>query len=426
MLDPYYMKGVEKYVDNAHYIVWKFPASPDAYEKQARPLVYSYSLMTRAYGTCFNDENFIDYFTAEGFDVYLVDWGTTELFSLSGWTLDDISEVMEHQVIRPLLAEYGVEKLNLFCVCIGGAILSYMLQKKPELGNLIHRMAYYGVPIFGQRDLGMEKTFQKLYKAVSPWQQFWPVKNGGFSLFFLDMLLLNSGSLSMLQWSWEEFFKERQNGSFLNTIFWTYDDRWVPVPALMQIMGNAFGDGSGGDKEAETYHHFRTEVDTGEIHFLNIVGDSDMLVKPSASIVDYQSAFPKRFKTFQQMILRTGHFMFAEPGMNSTKEQISRWFAGYGINDLCYKIDKADKRFAARAEEIFHASVDTFFETATDEEKDALVERINSLLAAESPVTEKRELANRLSASVSTNESPEFLDLLNREIAPLLWHADRR
>ena len=114
MLDWYFMNGVEKYIDNRSYVVWKFPASKDAYEKQTRPLVYSYSLMTRAYGTYFNDENFIDYFTREGFDVYLVDWGTNDLFTLSGWTLDDVADTMEKEIIRPLLKDYGVDKLNLF------------------------------------------------------------------------------------------------------------------------------------------------------------------------------------------------------------------------------------------------------------------------------------------------------------------------
>ena len=98
---------------------------------------------------------------------------------------------------------------------------------------------------------------------------------------------------------------------------------------------------------------------------MNIVGDSDMLVNPSASIVDYSSAFPKRFKTFQQMILRTGHFMFAQPGMTKAKEHISLWFAGYGVNDLCYKIgENKDKRFADRGSEIFESSFETFFEAA--------------------------------------------------------------
>ena len=426
MLDAHYMNGVDKYIDNENYIVWKFSASEDAYEKQKRPLVYSYSLMTRAYGTWFNEENLIDYFTKEGFDVYLVDWGTNQLFTLPGWTMDHIADVMENKVIMPLLEAYKVDRLNLFCVCIGGAILSYMLEKKPELSRHIHRMAYYGVPIFGDRDLGVEKSFKKLYAGMSPWQNLWPVRNTGFSLLFLDLLLLSSVSLSMLQWSWEEFFKERKNNSFMNTVFWTFDDRWVPVPALMGIMEQAFVDKKE-DKKKEKYFHLHPKTETSGIHFLNIVGDSDMLVKPSASIVDYNSAFPNRFKSFQQLILGTGHFMFAEPGLTKEKKDISQWFAGYGVSDLCYKIGKnMDRRFADRASEIFESSFESFFEAATDDERENLISKINRLLANESKVSEKNKLTEQLSASVSSDKSPEFFETLTREISPLLWTSDRR
>ena len=56
-----------------------------------------------------------------------------------------------------------------------------MLNRKPELNELIHRMAFYGVPMFGDRDQGMEKSFKKLYYTMVPWQNLWPVNSLGFS-----------------------------------------------------------------------------------------------------------------------------------------------------------------------------------------------------------------------------------------------------
>jgi hypothetical protein len=426
MLDWYYMNGVERYIDNENFVVWKFNASKDAYEKQARPLIYSYSLMTRAYGTYFNEDNFISYFTKEGFDVYLVDWGKDSLFTLPGWSMDDIADVMEKQVMRPLLKQYKVEKLNLFCVCIGGAILSFMLNKKPHLSDLVHRMSYYGVPILGHRDLGMEKSFNKLYHAMAPWQHLWFVKNSGFSLFFLDSLIMQSGSLSMLQWSWEEFFKERKGNSFMNTIYWTFDDRWVPVPALMGIMEQAFVDHKEQDTK-KSFRHFHPRMNTAEIHFLNIVGQNDMLVKPSASIVDYESTFPDRFKTFEQMILDTGHFMFSEPGFTDVKEQISRWFAGYGLNDLCYKIsNNMGQKFLDRAEEVIATSFTNFFNYAKEDVKQLIITQLNALLSNKTLVDNRDQLNKQLASEIKTNKTPEFFATLLKEISPALTQSDRR
>lgn len=427
MLDWFYMKGVERYIDDEHYTVWQFNASKDAYEKQARPLVYSYSLMTRAYGCHFNDENFIQYFTKEGFDVYLVDWGKNSLFTLSGWTLDDIANVMENKVMKPLLKQYGVDKLNLFCVCLGGAILSYMLLKKPELSNLIHRMAYYGVPIFGHRDLGMEKSFKKLYEAVAPWQNLWSVKNTGFSLFLLDYFILLSSSVSMLEWSWKEFWRRREGRSFMNTVLWTLDDRWVPVPAMMGVMGQAFMDQKKVKENSRPFRHFSPDVNTSDFHFLNIVGQNDMLVKPSASIVDYASSFPDLFKSFEQMIINTGHFMFSEPGLADVKEPIALWFSGYGLNDLYYKISKnIDKKFTDRIEEVLNIYLTNFFNHAKENEKKFVLSQVNALLSNKTPVKDKDKLNKQLSSEIKSNQDPEFIAAMLNDISPALSKVDRR
>lgn len=427
MLDWIFMYGVERYIDDEHYIVWKFNASKDAYEKQVRPLVYSYSLMTRAYGTYFNEENFIQYFTEEGFDVYLVDWGKNSLFTLPGWTMDDIANVMENKIMKPLLKQYKVDKLNLFCVCIGGAILSYMLDKKPELSDLIHRMVYYGVPVFGHRDLGMEKSFIKLYEAVAPWQNLWSVKNSGFSLFLLDSLILQSGSLSMLEWSWKEFFKLRSGGSFMKTVLWTFDDRWVPVPALMGIMEEAFVGKEEGKETSKPYRHFSGDIKTSDMHFLNIVGQNDMLVKPSASMVDYKSSFPDRFRSFEQLILDTGHFMFSEPGLTDEKEQIARWISGYSLNDLCYKISKnIDKKFFDRLEEVLNISLTNFFNHAKEDEKKFVLSQVNALLANKTPVKDKDKLTKQLASEIKSNQDPEFVAALLHDISPALSKLDKR
>src|SRR5208283_1233206 len=81
----------EKYYDDPHYNIWKFPAKPEAGKPQEKPIVLNYSIMTRAYGACFNDDSFIDIFNHHGFDVYLMDWGKDFPAAITGWRLDDLA-----------------------------------------------------------------------------------------------------------------------------------------------------------------------------------------------------------------------------------------------------------------------------------------------------------------------------------------------
>ncbi len=162
MLDPFYMNGVDKFFEDDHFIVWRFPADKKAV-KQERPIILNYSIITRAYGMHFNNDNFISCFNKNGFDVYLVDWGKTAIFTLHGWTLDNLADNLLENVVDPLLEKYNVDKLNVFGICLGGFLLSYLIDReqgrKKNAAGKFHRIAYYGVPILGARDLGMEKNF---------------------------------------------------------------------------------------------------------------------------------------------------------------------------------------------------------------------------------------------------------------------------
>ncbi len=417
MLDSYYMRNVEKFFDNQYFIVWKFPAEPDCYEKQQRPLIYNYSIMTRAYGTYFNDDNMIKYFNREGFDVYLVDWGNSSLFTLGGWTLDDLTDNLELCVIDPLLKKYNISKLNVFAVCIGGAILSYLIEKKGKnVTEKFHRVAYYGVPVIGARDLGMEKTFAAFYQMMKPFGQL--LKQNGLPLFFLDNLILFSGSMSMLIWSWQEFIKENKNNSLFKIIQWTFDDRWVPFSAFMDLIEHGF-------IPHESKHDFHIGEGASGIHFLNIVGKDDMLVKPSASIIEWDSPIPQRYLSFKQMILNTGHFMFANPGLDAEKTEIARWFAGYSFSSLMYKLktEKQD-RFVKRAAEIVRSSLDKAYDRASDIEKQVLTDRLNALLNTKTP--DRTVLSEKLTSALISCQETAFYDKAEQDIGAIMEKSYHR
>ena len=94
MLESFFFKNskAQIYYQDDNFNIWKFPTQVEIGKRQQRPIILNYSIMTRAYGTFFNKDSFIDYFNNYGFDVYLMDWGKEHLFTLSGWTLDMLAD----------------------------------------------------------------------------------------------------------------------------------------------------------------------------------------------------------------------------------------------------------------------------------------------------------------------------------------------
>lgn len=416
MLEPVFFKNSEIYYQDEFFRVLKFPASSHAPEKQSRPLVYLYSIMSRGYGTVFNPDSMTQYYNEEGFDVYLVDWGLDTLYTLKGWSLDQLSHTLKDKVLLPLIQEYQVENLNLFAVCIGGVILSNLLAIDPDSQNLLHRVAYYGVPIIGARDLGMEKTFVAFYQAVSPWAPFFP--DVGISLFSLDPLLLYSSSLSMIQWTWKQYFEERTQNSFQNIIAWTLDDRWVPLKAFLDIIRLGFV-----PKKYPQDFHF--EPVNFKIHFLNVVGKDDTLVKPSASIVEWNSLMPKMFLSFEQMILNTDHFMFARPGFVEEKKKIASWFAGYSFDSLVYKVTNHQKEFLPKLQEKIPSDIHEAYQKASGTEKRIFVREMVELLHLE-PDTSAQQILDRLDQKILGTPDPVWLQKLSEKIGSLVKKSVHR
>jgi len=420
MLDAFFMKNVEKFIENDHYTIWKFPAGKDAYEKQARPLVYLYSIMTRAYGTWFNDDNFITYFNDEGFDVYLVDWGKSDLFTLSGWTLDGMADTFEKQAIDPLLDLYKVKNLNVFAICIGGLILTYLINnRKYAVTDKLHRVAYYGVPNWGERDMGMAKTFRVFYELMDPYRDLF--KNSGLSLFFLNMLILYSASPSMIDWSWREYSRENKNGSLANIINWTLDDRWVPFSVIMDILEIS------AILAWEEKHDYHFNGCTESMHFLSIVGMDDQLVSPSSSIIEWNSPIPGEFKSFQQMIIDTDHFMFSRPGFKQEKTSIAWWFAGYDFSSLIHKL-KTDRseRFVKRAQWIISGCLKGAYQRADRIGRISLGDSLNNLLENSPAVVDIEALTDQCVKEIALRGDEVFYNDIDRMITPIVAKCHHR
>jgi len=324
MFDSHYFEAAHAipYYQDEWMNIWKFAAAKGK-KKQSKPIILNYSIMTRAYGTVFNRDNFIEFFNHEGFDVYLMDWGKDSVFTLNGWGVDQICDTLRDKAVLPLLEEYKTDSLNIFGICIGGMLAAHMINKNMQtdknFAKKFNKVVFYGSPILGARDLGIAKTFLAFYKQMKPDRQ--AMHDTGISLFTLDAYLMQGISKSLLEWSWDEFASEG-NKTLTEMVQLTMDDRWVPFAAFMDLLEEAFERTQSEDGRA---FHFKGNV--SNIHFYNMVGDSDVLVMPSASIVEYGSSVPDQFASFEQDIFVGGHFIFAQPGFQKEKKRLAEWFA---------------------------------------------------------------------------------------------------
>ncbi|QWD59690.1 hypothetical protein [Polynucleobacter sp. MWH-UH35A] len=324
MLDSQYFSAAHAtpYYQDEFFNIWKFPTTKGK-KKQEKPIILNYSIMTRAYGTICNRDNFVEYFNHEGFDVYLMDWGKDSLFTLSGWGVDKICDELRDKAVLPLLKEYKTDSLNIFGICIGGMLAAHMINKNmqddPKFAKKFNKIAFYGSPILGARDLGIAKTFLTFYKQMKPFRK--SMHETGISLFTLDAYLLQGISKSLLEWSWNQFAEEGSK-TLSEMVGLTLKDRWVPFAAFMDLLEEAFE-----KTQVEDGNGFHFKGNVKNIHFYNMVGDSDVLVMPSASIVEYGSTVPQQFASFEQDIFVGGHFIFAQPGFQKEKKRLAEWFS---------------------------------------------------------------------------------------------------
>lgn len=323
MLNSFYraQSKAQPYYQDQYFNIWKFATDVAPGKRQRQPLILSYSIMTRAYGTFFVRDNFIDFFNKEGFDVYLMDWGKDGLFTLSGWSLDMLADALRDKAVEPLLEEYGVESLDVFGICIGGLITAYLINREMKthkhFARKFHKIAFYGSPILGARDLGVMRSFIAFYETMKHFRPM--LDKTGISLFTLNAVLSEGTSHAMIEWAWKKFWDDGPD-TFFKIVNLTCDDRLVPFAAFMDILEQAFA--SGADRK-EAFHF---TGDVRNIHFFNLVGERDFLVMPSASIVEWKSDIPKQFASFEQLLFPGGHFTFARPCFNEVKLALAQWF----------------------------------------------------------------------------------------------------
>ena len=117
----------------------------DQPKKHKVPLLMVYALINKPYILDLTQgSSFVEYLVNDGFDVYLLDWGTPGLED-KHMKLDDYILDYMPRAVRKILKKSGAEELSILGYCMGGTITSIFASLHPEWP--IRNIVFMSTPI---------------------------------------------------------------------------------------------------------------------------------------------------------------------------------------------------------------------------------------------------------------------------------------
>lgn len=317
MLDKYYFGkfGWGKYMgDNSYRVMVKKSG-----KKNAKPVLAVYSPITRGYAFIWGKDTLGQQLVDSGADVYLIDWGDDGISSNNGdnGAMDYVDRIKV--VVEAIKAEYKVEQINGFFLCASTVFAQlYFKQHKKDF----KRVGMYDALYYFNRDIGQTYTIM----FTEPVTKFVEKNFKEVSQYYVDYaFVLPSVSLFSLMYSNMKIVQESGLAAYMDFLRLANDDRWIPSNFWKDALEYMDQD-TQGDIEAGLAHSFKGV----EAEIFNIVGDDDIIVKPSASIIGLDAPEELKKLVYKQKVLDTGHFCYArkcEEKTEETKKELAEWLA---------------------------------------------------------------------------------------------------
>jgi polyhydroxyalkanoate synthase len=265
------------------------------------PLMIVHSLASRSYLFDFNAGNsFIETLVDQGFDVFLVDWGSPDELDATN-TLETYCDILLPQMISACLEASGAESLHLFGYCLGGVLTLLYLAGHPDAP--VSKLITMATPIdfefamapFGQmvRDGRIDASTLIDHTGNVPSEV----------IFNVFRMLAPTSEVTGYAALWNSLWDDDFVDEFQRTAGWSKDQVPFPGATMLQledlfVKKNLMATGQlplGG-----------RVVDLADITapFLNIIGGYDHVVSPAANgkLVELVGSSDK-----QEFIHPTGH-----------------------------------------------------------------------------------------------------------------------
>ncbi len=333
MLDKYYYgsNGYEMYdkvKDEDYGLSYRVMVKRcDASKKEKNfPLLVIYSPISRAYGVHFDDDNsMVPMFLKNKMDVFLLDWGNDSINSFqNGWKMNDYAKKIEN-VVNSILKNEEFEKINLFSICAGTIVTTKFLLGKTNKAN---KILYNDAVMFPDRDMGAEKNGIMLKKFFNFIEPFFPeIDQMLMPMFMLTLTFIIPGAgMSMMYYSNMDIIEDSGFLHYLKIVAWGLDERFFPISFLRDAI-KEFGEL---DDETVEKRLVAALKENPDIKIWNLIGNNDLIVKPSCSSFIHYGDDPEKGILANQQMVSGGHFMYARKCDDSTekvKQEVADWLA---------------------------------------------------------------------------------------------------
>ena len=269
----------------------------DAEKKHPVPIFFVFALINKPYILDLRPGNsLIEYLCNEGYDVYLIDWGTPGDED-SGLTFEDYVLDYIPRAIRKVLRHSGAEKLTLFGYCMGGTMSAMYASLYPEtLENLI----LMTTPIdFDKDELGLYGLFtDPRYIDVGTMTDAFGNIPGDMIDTGNRMLKPVTNYVGTYVTMWERIFEDKPMETWLAMNKWVNDGAPFPGAAFKQWITDFYQENklAKGEMKLRGKHIDLSKI---QVPFLSIAGTKDHIctLPQAEAVMDLVSSQDKEFYT---------------------------------------------------------------------------------------------------------------------------------
>ncbi len=294
------------------------------------PILIVYAMVNKPYVLdLIPGKSVVEFLLNEGFDVYLLDWGTPTTIDNNKGLEVYINDYLDSCVDR-ILDETGLSALTIMGYCMGGTMSLMFASLHPEKVKNLVTMA---TPFDFTEDDGMLYKWSKEFPFDELVETYGACPGWYLNLSFAAIKPM--GSLDKVKTFYDKLLDEKFMKLFLAMEKWSADSKPVPGKAYLEFVQGCF------QQNLMVQNKFKVgdqAVDLKKINcsFLNLVGEQDTLVPPSSSdkIGDYLSGDDKEL-----IRCNTGHIGLSVSGkaLKQMWPAASRWLSerSGGKSEVC-------------------------------------------------------------------------------------------
>jgi poly[(R)-3-hydroxyalkanoate] polymerase subunit PhaC len=252
------------------------------------------------------DRSLVRNFLNEGIDVYLINWGYPKrcdrFNSIDDYVIDFIDDIVDH-----VAEDSGVDKINLFGICMGGTLATCYSALHPEkvrnLALTVTPIDFSQTKVEGQPHVGLLFEMGKSVNVDAMVDAF-----GNVPADVLNVSFLMASPFTLMFGKYADTLDILDNKeallNFLRMEKWLFGGPNVPGEAYRQfitefLQNNALVNGTlvlGGQK---------VDLKNVSMPVLNVYAERDHLVPPKSTVALGKHVGNK--KDYQELPIKTGH-----------------------------------------------------------------------------------------------------------------------